>query len=144
MLTSFGQTTTPESALLASERSSARFGQAVVMPGDRYRAVIERLVREAKEGQGQIGPKRVRAGVWNKSATVSAMPDQQAINDLIAGMSKKAREVLARLLEESYVAGVHDTLVALNEAQIEPFEDGYEDSPFHDFMGRLHGWEWPT
>ncbi len=48
------------------------------------------------------------------------------------------------MLEESYVAGVHETLVALYEAQIPPFEDGYEGSPFHDFMGRLGGWDWPT
>ena len=114
------------------------------MPGAKYRAVIDRLVREAKEGQGQIGPKRVRAGVWNKSATTSKMPDQRAINSLLAGMSTQDREVVARMLEECYVAGVHDTLVALNEAEIQPFEEGYEGSPFHDFMGRLNGWAWPT
>jgi hypothetical protein len=114
------------------------------MPGDRYRAVIDRLVHEAKEGQGQIGPKRVRAGVWNTSATVSVMPNEHAINDLLAGMNNEDRKVVARMLEEAYVAGIHDTLVALNEAQIEPFEDGYEGAPFHDLMGRLHGWEWPA
>lgn len=114
------------------------------MPDERYRDVIDRLVRKAKDGQGQIGPKRVRAGVWNKNATVSTMPDQHAINDLLAGMSSQDREVVARMLEESYVAGVHDTLIVLTDARIEPFEDGYEGSPSHDFMGRLDGWAWPT
>ena len=47
------------------------------------------------------------------------------------------------MLEDTYVAGVHDTLVALHQAQVHPFEDGYEGSPFHDFIGRMNGWEWP-
>jgi hypothetical protein len=47
------------------------------------------------------------------------------------------------MLEEALVAGVHETLVKLHEAQVEPFEDGYEGTPYHDFIGRLGGWEWP-
>ena len=49
------------------------------------------------------------------------------------------------MLMELYVSGVFDTLVALHEEQIEPFDRGYESSPFNDFMGRLLGdWDWPT
>jgi hypothetical protein len=42
------------------------------------------------------------------------------------------------------VTGVFETLKALEEFQIAPFVDGYEGSPYHDFIGRLDGWEWPT
>ena len=51
--------------------------------------------------------------------------------------------MLATMLQEALVAGVHETLVKLYEAQVEPFEDGYEGTPYHDFIGRLGGWEWP-
>ena len=47
------------------------------------------------------------------------------------------------MLEEQFVGGVHETLVVLHEADIEPFDDGYEGTPFHDFVGRLTDWPWP-
>jgi hypothetical protein len=39
--------------------------------------------------------------------------------------------------------GVFETLKALEEFQIAPFESGYEGSPFNDFIGRLDDWQWP-
>ena len=43
----------------------------------------------------------------------------------------------------AFEAGVHAALVALHEERLPPFEDGYEGTPFHDFVGRLQGWDWP-
>jgi len=63
---------------------------------------------------------------------------------LVARMSTADREVLARLLEERFQSGVHATLVALHEAAMAPFDRAYEGTPFHDFVGRLGDWEWPT
>lgn len=114
------------------------------MPGDLYRTLIDRLVHNVTDGQGQVGPKRARAGIWNEHATVTVLPEQHAINVLLARLDDAERDTVARMLEESYVAGVHDTLVTLHEERIVPFEDGYEGSPFHDFLGRLGGWEWPA
>jgi hypothetical protein len=48
------------------------------------------------------------------------------------------------MLQEQFVDGVHAALVAMHEHPVPPFEDGYEGTPFHDFVGRLDGWEWPT
>ncbi len=45
--------------------------------------------------------------------------------------------------QEAFVAGVFTALRVLHEAQVDPFQDGYEGTPFNDFMGRLNGWEWP-
>jgi hypothetical protein len=42
-----------------------------------------------------------------------------------------------------YVAGMHDALVALHEAEMSPFDKGYEGDPYHDFKGRLDDWDWP-
>jgi hypothetical protein len=47
------------------------------------------------------------------------------------------------MLAGAFFGGVHETLVVLHEAGIRPFDDGYEGTPYHDFVGRLDGWEWP-
>lgn len=43
----------------------------------------------------------------------------------------------------AFAAGVHTVLVALHEAAMPPFDDGYEGTPFLEFMGRLQGLPWP-
>ena len=47
------------------------------------------------------------------------------------------------MLEQAFVGGVHETLVVLHEAEVSPFDQGYEGTPFHDFVGRLDDWPWP-
>lgn len=47
------------------------------------------------------------------------------------------------MLEVGFQSGVHQALVAFHEAQVQPFDDGYEGTPFHDFVGPLDGWDWP-
>jgi hypothetical protein len=69
--------------------------------------------------------------------------DQAAMNRLLRRLIGDDRELLARFFARQFVNGVHETLVVLNPAQIPPFEDGYEGTPFHDFMGRLEDWPWP-
>jgi len=58
-------------------------------------------------------------------------------------MSAADREILANMLASQVVTGVFETLKALEQFQVSPFEDGYEGSPFNDFIGRLDDWEWP-
>jgi hypothetical protein len=100
-----------------------------------YREIIDNLVRECRSGQGHIVPKAVREGVWN--------PEQHDINGLLNRTSAADREVIARMLQEAFEGGVHQTLVAIHEARLAPFDKGYEGTPFHDFIGRLNDWEWP-
>ncbi len=104
-----------------------------------YRDAIDSLVQMCRDGQGQIGARRARAGVWIEYAT----PEIDAINLLFARMSQADREVLAKLLASEVVTGVFETLKVLEEYQISPFENGYEGSPFNDFIGRLDDWDWP-
>lgn len=108
-----------------------------------YRNVIDRLVDDCHNGQGQIGPRRARDGVWNRNATAKQLPDQHAINDLLARLNGPDREVLAKLLEQAFVGGVHTALAALHEIEVPPFDKAYEGTPYHDFVGRLDDWEWP-
>ena len=108
-----------------------------------YRDIIDELVRVCHEGQGQIGARRARAGVWNQSATVDFIPDQHEINRLLKRMAVEDREILAKMLANEVVLGVFESLKALEQFGVSPFEDGYEGSPFNDFVGRLDGWDWP-
>jgi len=108
-----------------------------------YRAVIDELVAVCKEGQGQIGARRVRTGMWNPNATAEFLPEQHAINVLLARLAPAEREVLAGMIANAVVTGVFETLKALETFKIAPFETGYEGSPFEDFVGRLNGWDWP-
>jgi hypothetical protein len=71
------------------------------------------------------------------------LPDQHAANVLLARLDRSEREILAVMLAQAFVGGVHETLVVLHEAEIPPFDDGYEGTPFHDFVGRLDDWPWP-
>jgi hypothetical protein len=108
-----------------------------------YRDIIDELVRACREGQGQIGARRARAGLWNAGATPDRIPDQHEINLLLARLSTADRETIARMLADEVVTGVFESLKVLEQFGVSPFEDGYEGSPFNDFVGRLDDWEWP-
>ena len=111
-----------------------------------YRTLIDELVRECRQGQGQIGPGRVRTGTWNGNADSApdGPPDQRRINALLARMGQDDREVLAQMLAEAFQGGMFTTLRVLHHHQVPPFEDGYEGTPFNDFAGRLDDWPWPA
>ncbi|HUQ62248.1 MAG TPA: DUF6547 family protein, partial [Acidimicrobiales bacterium] len=72
------------------------------------------------------------------------LPDQHRFNRLLERLGPDDREVVAVMLEEQFVAGVHEALVVLHKGEVEPSVDGFEGTPFLDFVGRLGGWDWPT
>jgi hypothetical protein len=47
------------------------------------------------------------------------------------------------MLEHTFESGVHESLVVLHEEKVQPFDKGYEGTPFHDFICRLNEWAWP-
>jgi hypothetical protein len=108
-----------------------------------YRDLIDHLVSVCNEGQGQVGARRVRAGLWNANATGQAIADQHEINAVLARLSKADRDVLARVLSGEVELGMFEALKALEAFGVTPFETGYEGSAFNDFIGRLNGWQWP-
>jgi hypothetical protein len=108
-----------------------------------YRAFIDEMVSVCRDGQGQIGARRAEEGIWNRNASAEVLPEQHAINVLLARLSPAERRVLAGMLAQEVVTGVFETLKALEAFKVPPFETGYEGSPFNDFVGRLDGWDWP-
>ena len=78
--------------------------------------------------------------MWNQDATAKFIPEQHQINLLLQRLSATEREVLAGMLAQEVMPGVFETLKVLEEFVVEPFQDGYEGSPYHGFIGRLDGW----
>jgi hypothetical protein len=108
-----------------------------------YRQAIDALVEMCKSGQGQVGAGRIRAGLWNRNASTDALPVQHRINELLLTLSREERETLAAVLSQEVELGVFETLKILEQFQVPPFETGHEGSAYEDFIGRLHGWQWP-
>ena len=111
-----------------------------------YRDVIDSLVENCHSGQGQIGPERMRRGVWNPNLSRHVDEHQNDLNKLLERLNTEDREILAKQLERTFQNGVFETLKTLEEFGIEPFTEGYEGSAFHDFTGRVdreEPWEWP-
>jgi hypothetical protein len=109
-----------------------------------YRDFIDEVVNMCHEGQGQIRATRVRAGVWNSNASARKFPEQHRINLLLARLAQEDRETIATMLSGAVEQGVFETLKALENFEIAPFQDGYEGSPYNDFIGRLSNeWDWP-
>jgi hypothetical protein len=57
-------------------------------------------------------------------------------------MGQDDREVLAQMLAEEFEAAVFMALRVVHEHQVPPFDDGYDRTPFNDFVGRLDDWPW--
>ena len=113
-----------------------------------YRSIIDELAEACRRGNGQHARVRVLEGVWHRHVESIRGNEELAtqmrkVNTVLAGLDLAQREVVAWLLDQQYVEGVHDTLVRLHEAAIRPFDKGYWD-PHHDLMSRLDGWDWPV
>lgn len=108
-----------------------------------YRSVIDALVSMCRAGQGRVGASRIQSGVWNPNASPSVLPEQHRVNELLARLSPEDRAALAEVLVQEVQLGVFETLKVLEQNGVSPFEDGYEGSAYHDFIGRLGGWQWP-
>lgn len=82
---------------------------------------------------------------WARQGRWHGLPDDSAdALDVLQGLTREQREVLASMLAESFVSGVHEALVVLHDELVPPFDDPYEGTPFHDFMGRMvTDWPWP-
>lgn len=108
-----------------------------------YRDFVDHMVNVCQKGLGQIPSNKVRKGIWIQNVTPDVDDEHVEIHLLLQRMTKEDREIMARLLEDCVVNGVFETLKALEDFGIKPFDGGYEGSPYHDFIGRLDDWDWP-
>jgi hypothetical protein len=104
-----------------------------------YRDIIDELVDMCHNGQGNIGAKRAVEGIWNENAKPDFIEDQYKINLLLAKLNREDRKTLAELLSHEVQVGVFETLKVLEQYRIALLEDGYEGSPYNDYVGRVEG-----
>lgn len=112
-----------------------------------YRAFIDALVVQCRDGQGQVSARRVQVGVWNAVAEedgVEADPDQHEMNELLRSLSERQRAVLATLFAQEFESGVYNVLQGLHAAGIPPFHAHPDGVPGDNFLDRLDNWQWPA
>lgn len=89
---------------------------------------------------------------WVKGDGFPPIDDNKTKNELVAVLTSEQREVLAEILQEEYIAGIHDTLAYINEMMdlqgLELQQDGeaypndYFESLHYDFISRCNGDKW--
>ena len=90
-----------------------------------YKAFIDGLV-ERKDSM---------TARWVKGDGFPQTDDNKAKNDLFAALTPAQREVLAEILQDEHIAGIHDAL--------ESYPNDYFESLHYDFISRCDGDEWP-
>ncbi len=108
-----------------------------------YKAFIDGLV-ERKDSM---------TAHWVQSDGFPKTEDNKAKNELLAALTPEQKGVLAEMLQEEHIAGIHDTLAYINEMMdlegLELHQDGeaypndYFESLHYDFISRCDGDEWP-
>ena len=113
------------------------------MSKELYKAFIDGLV-ERKDSM---------TSRWIKGDGFPQTDDNKAKNVFLAALTPEQREVLAELLQDEHIAGIHNTLAYINEMMdldgLELYQDGesypndYFESLHYDFISRCDGDEWP-
>ena len=64
---------------------------------------------------GLVGRKDSITALWVQSDGFPKTEDNKAKNDLLAALSQEQKGVLAEMLQDEHIAGIHDTLAYINE-----------------------------
>ena len=121
-----------------------------------YKAFIDGLV-ERKDSMtalcGLVERKDSMTALWVKGDGFPKTEDNKAKNALLAALTPEQKGVLAEMLQDEHIAGIHDTLAYINEMMdlegLELHQDGesypndYFESLHYDFISRCDGDEWP-
>ena len=89
---------------------------------------------------------------WIKCDGFPKTDDNKAKNEFIANLTSEQKEVLASMLEEEHIAGIHTVLAYINKMMdldgLEIIQNGvsypndYFESLHFDFISRCEGDEW--
>ena len=90
---------------------------------------------------------------WIKCDGFPKIDDNKAKNEFIVNLTSEQKEVLASMLEEEHIAGIHTVLAYINKMMdldgLEIIQNGvsypndYFESLHFDFISRCEGDEWP-
>ena len=98
-----------------------------------YKAFIDGLV-ERKDSMTALC---VKGGGFPKTE------DNKAKNDLLATLTPEQKDVLAEMLQDEHIAGIHTTLAYELHQDGESYPNDYFESLHYDFISRCDGDEWP-
>ena len=108
-----------------------------------YKAFIDGLV-ERKDSM---------TALWVKGDGFPKTEDNKAKNELLAALTPEQKGVLAEMLQDEHIAGIHDTLAYINEMMDleglelhqngEAYPNDHFESLHYDFISRCNGDEWP-
>ena len=93
------------------------------------------------------------AALFQKGDGFPKTEDNKSKNELLAALTPEQKGVLAEMLQDEHIAGIHDTLAYINEMMnlegLELHQDGesypndYFESLHYDFTSHCDGDEWP-
>lgn len=107
---------------------------------DLYKALIDALVAVSPDA----------AATWVRNGSYPDVPDNEDINALLAPLTDEQRQIIARMIQEAKVGGIHDAVVVLlDDGGYRVSRDGIElpYQPFgteshFDYIARLDGPDW--
>ena len=90
---------------------------------------------------------------WVKGDGFPKTEDNKAKNELLATLTLEQKSIIAEMLQDEHIAGIHTTLAYINKMMdldgLELHQDGesypndYFESLHYDFISRCDGDEWP-
>ena len=108
-----------------------------------YKAFIDGLVKRKDS---------IRA-LWVKGDGFPKTEDNKGKNDFLKTLTPEQKCVLAEMLQDEHVAGIHTTLAYVNNMmdlkglelhqEGESYPNDYFESLHYDFISRCEGDEWP-
>ena len=95
---------------------------------------------------GLVDRKDSMTARWVKGDGFPQTDDNKAKNDLFAALTPAQREVLAEILQDEHIAGIHE-MMDLDGLELyqdgESYPNDYFESLHYDFISRCDGDEWP-
>lgn len=102
---------------------------------------------------GLVVRKDSMTALWVKGDGFPKTENNKAKNDLLATLTPEQKDVLAEMLQEEHIAGIHTTLAYINKMMDldglvlhqdgEAYPNDYFESMHYDFISRVEGDEWP-
>lgn len=102
---------------------------------------------------GLVERKNSVTALWVKGDGFPKIADNKAKNDLLATLTPEQKDVLAEMLQDEHIAGIHTTLAYINKMMdldglelhqdSESYPNDYFESLHYDFISRCDGDEWP-
>lgn len=90
---------------------------------------------------------------WVKGDGFPKTEDNNAKNELLATLSPEQKGIIAEMLQDEHIAGIHTTLAYINKMMDldglelhqddESYPNDYFESLHYDFISRCEGDEWP-